>query len=118
MTEEEISSINFLADSTKGFTMSDYVATRFIYFSKFKDKRNILEVNEKTLTFIRQSKNDVLVIRNGELNKRPLSLSPSKFGTFIYNPSQMRHYTKESPLWLSLKEYNKIFDSNKITAFN
>ncbi len=118
LTEEEITSIMEIADKTGGFALSDYVATRVITFSKYK--RNILEIDDKSLKFLRQDKYDVFIIRTGELEKRPLELVSSENGDFIVDIdyANAQFIYKNSPLWGKLQNCSKIFESGKIEAFN
>jgi len=121
LTDEEAMSINHIAARTKGYVMSDYVTSNFIFNSRYILKEHILEVDTANMSLLRNSNKDTILIRSGELEKRPLYLYSSLDGRLRLEPnliSSCEYYHRELPLWSSLDSYNQIFESNHIEGFN
>jgi hypothetical protein len=119
LTENEVDSSFSMARFTSGYTMSDYVITRFISFSPYVNKSHLLEVDFRNMSLLRNNDSDSILIRKSELNKRPLDLYSSEDGLFKLDQdySLLEYYYLESPLWASLKDYNKIYDSNEVAGY-
>ena len=120
LTENEVDSSFSMARFTSGYTMSDYVITRFISFSPYVNKSHLLEVDFRNMSLLRNNDSDSILIRKSELNKRPLDLYSSEDGLFKLDQdySLLEYYYLESPLWASLTDYNKIYDSNEVAGYN
>jgi hypothetical protein len=118
LTEEECLAFDHIASRASGFVMSDYITSRYLLASKHKTKAHILEVDQQQMTFLRESERDILLIRNGELNKRPLMLY-SCTDPFQLNPSwrSLDYYYSDLNLWGNLPSYNKIYESNGVTGY-
>jgi hypothetical protein len=120
LTDEEIISFYNIAAKTKGYMMSDYVTSNFIFNSPYILKEHILEVDAKNLTLLRNSSEDTILIRSGELEKRPLYLYSSLDGRLSLEPnlvSSCEYYYHDMLLWKSLDSYNQIFESNQVKGF-
>lgn len=120
LNENEIIAFNNIANFTEGFVLSDYIVKRYLWYSQYKDKSHLLEVNQN-FTFLRNNSKDVILIRNQELNKRPLKFFSSKTDHFRLNPNEkgsLDYYFRNSPLWNFLKKYNKIYDGGGVNVFN
>ncbi|CAJ37117.1 hypothetical protein [Methanocella arvoryzae] len=112
--------IEHLTTMTTGYILSDYVPHRYLYGSPERVKTHILEVDSRNLTFLRNSGEDLLVIRSGELEGRPLYVSAVDDGNFIHTPGWRNtvYYTGDSPLWNDLGRYSRVYDSNSIQGYN
>lgn len=120
LTEEEVISFNHVAAITKGYLMSDYVSCRYLSFSIYSGKKHILEADEQNMKFLRNSTDDVMLIRINELSKRPLKLYPSEIRTFTLRPSwrgTLDYYDSNSLLWKKLDSYNKIYSSGGVVGY-
>lgn len=122
LIKEEIVAFNQIANIADGYIMSDYVTYRYFEFSPYESKSHLLEIDPINMKFLRNNISDVLLIREQELNKRPLKMFPSKTGEFILNISDSTtvtdYYGHDSPLWNTLEKYNKIYNSGGISGFN
>jgi hypothetical protein len=121
LTEEEVTSFNHIAAITKGYLMSDYVSCRYLSFSIYSGKEHILEVDEQNMKFLRNDKDDVMLIRINELSKRPLKLYRSDIRNFKLKPSwigTLEYYDSDSLLWKTLVNYNRIYDSGGVVGYN
>ncbi len=117
--EAEIIGMDNVANFTDGNVMTDYVAARYLDSSPYQDKMHILEadpVNENLLT---GDSSDTIVIRDGELDIRPIKAYTTIKG-FIMNPSwnALDYYYKGDPVFDSLDKRNKVYSSNYISAYN
>ncbi len=120
LTEEESIALKSMSQITEGYLMSDYIACRYLESSAFANKIHILEVDPQKQVFLEQSGNDIIVVRNGELAKRPLKLFTAPNGQFIFNPSlgnTLFYYDNNLPIWKTMKGYNEIYDSGAVKAF-
>jgi len=121
LTEGETFGINKLVNTTEGYLISDYITTRYLTFSQYEPKSNLLEVDTKNMTFLRNNSRDVILIREQEIYKRPFKLFSSKTGEFKYKPdwsASLDYYYLDSPLWNTLSNYNKIYDLGSVVGFN
>ena len=112
--------IEHLSMMTTGYIISDYVPHRYLYSSPENAKTHILEVDSQNLTFLRNSGEDLLVIRSEELEGRPLYVSAVEGGNFVHTPSWRNtvYYTEDSPLWSDLGRYDRVYDSDSIQGYN
>ena len=124
LTNEEITCFNHIYNLSKGYLMSDHVTTSFISRSRSPlntySKEHILEVDVENMTFLRNSSEDIILLRSGELRKRPLSLFTAEDGIFIPDPNtgiSPDYYYGDLRIWGTLKRYDKVFDSNQIGGY-
>jgi len=54
LTEGETFGINKLVNTTEGYLISDYITTRYLLFSQYEPKSNLLEVDTKNMTFLQK----------------------------------------------------------------
>jgi hypothetical protein len=121
LNEEEVVAFNNIANVTNGYVLSDYVTMRYLYFSEYRNESHYLEVYPTSMMFLRHNNSDVILIRNQELNKRPLRFFVSVDGKFKLDPNvkgAVDYYYRDSPLWNSLEKYNKVYDSGGVNGFN
>jgi hypothetical protein len=120
ITEGEVDASYHVAKITKGYTMSDYVVTRFLDQSLYKNKSHLLEVNSKNMKFLINTTNDTILIRKSELYKRPLNIYSSEDDFFELYPNwkKLKYYYLDSPLWGALRKYNKIYESGQAAAYS
>jgi hypothetical protein len=120
LTEDETTGFDFVANVTNGYVMADYVTDRYYYASKSRQKGNILETDSNATTLIRHSADDVFLIRQNELTKRPLQICVSPTGKFVPDEkiSSYRYIYNTSRIWSTTSRYNKIFETEDIAAFN
>ena len=120
LTEEEVNGFDHAGNTAKGFVMSDFVTTRYMDITPYRERSHILEVDSQNMNFLRSGSSDVILIRKGELEERPLRFLISD-GGFIKWPSMggaLEYYYSESEeLWSSLNKYNKIYDSSSIATY-
>lgn len=116
LMDEEITAFNKIISISTGYVMSDYVTTYYINNSQYQNKSHILEVDAKTMKFLRDSSKDIILIRDKELVKRPLRFYTSKDGIFISNVNldDLDYYYNDLVLWNDLEKYNKIYDSKDV----
>ncbi|WP_424357795.1 hypothetical protein [Methanocella sp. MCL-LM] len=124
VTEEETNSIQLLnnlkTDST--YVLSDYIAFRYLESLPDFDANytRMLQVYHDD-RFLTNDSRDVMVIRDGELSKRPMQLYFSPDGKFwsrnesLYTLSN--YYYKDNPVFAGLDDGNRIFDSKSISAY-
>jgi len=120
LTEEEVSGFDHAGNTSRGFVMSDFVTTRYMDSAPYRKKSHILEVDNQTQNIVKGTDSDLILIRKGELERRPLRFFITEEG-FIRKPSIDEsleyYYPSNSKLWSSLKRYNKIYDSRSIATY-
>jgi hypothetical protein len=120
LTEEEVNGFDHAGNTSKGFVMSDFVTYRYMETTDYRESGHILEVNPQTLDFLRSGPSDLILIRKGELEERPLRFLISDVG-FVKWPSMSSaleyYYSDNEELWSSVEEYSKIYDSSSIETY-
>ncbi|NQE52171.1 hypothetical protein C5S29_01160 [ANME-1 cluster archaeon GoMg3.2] len=123
LTEEETVAFDHVAKITVGYLMSDYATCRYLMFSPYEFKYHILEIDKENMKFLRNNSDEVILIREQELSKRPLKLYSSKTDKFKLKPSwssgtAFDYYYHDLSLWNTLERYNKLYDSGGVGGFN
>jgi hypothetical protein len=122
ITEEEITAIRSLENITTGYLMSDWVIEHFLETIPEISKHNILEVGKDKMNFQRSNENDIILIRNGELSKRPLKLYTSETNDFVpdpsFDPTLFDYYYNDMDLFYKNNKYNKIYMSGGVSGLN
>lgn len=118
LTEEETTAFDNIANATSGYVMADYVTCRYMGNSAYSTKSHILEVEADDYRLLRDKAEDTILIRDGELAKRPVKLysSPTEF---ILEPpwgNQVEYYYADSPVWSTVDSYNKVFHTGTTFA--
>lgn len=124
LTESEVTGIEHFSNLTVGYPMTDYAASRYQYFSPYRPRFQMAIVDDGNMTFLRPSSNDTIMVRSGELEKRPLDLSSvGSTGLIAFTQSQdisvrLEYFYKDSPLWDTLENYNRVYDSSSIRGYD
>jgi len=119
--ENEVIALDRLAVLTRGYIMSDFIACKYLANGNWSKRSHILEVDAKRNEFLKNGVDNIILIRNKELTKRPLMLYTSSDGEFHFKPSmvaQLDYYDNNMPLWETINVYNKIYDSGAVIALN
>lgn len=117
LTEEETTAFDSIANATSGHVMADYVTCRYMSYSAYSTKSHILEVKADNYHLLRNKAEDTILIRDGELAKRPVKLYSSPTEEFILEPpwgNQVEYYYADSPVWSTIDSYNKVFHTGSI----
>lgn len=119
LKKAEIISFESIAN-VSDLLMCDYVALRYLTNSPHGPRSHIMEVNNKSLNFLRGSNHDVLLIREKEWEKRPLRFYTTNY--FISEPSwgsdnSLEYYHNNSTLMNLLNSHVKFYDSKYVSAF-
>ncbi|NPV63877.1 MAG: hypothetical protein HPY61_14850 [Methanotrichaceae archaeon] len=121
-TEEEAKSMDCIAERTTEYVMSDWVAIRYLESSIYSTKERLLQVNDKENRFLRNSNKDIILIREGELLKRPLKLyepgGSNYTDTLTWPPEQYLYFNNSINLWNDLEGYNEVYSSGTVSAFS
>jgi hypothetical protein len=117
MYEGELASIHFTEERSTGLILSDYVATRYLMNSNYSNKSHIMEVS-KSFKLLKSSDDDVLVIRENELKKRPLQLFVANSESFELHSSWAGRMSYFYYSDLKNREgYSNIYSSEFIRAY-
>ncbi len=122
LTESEVAGIDHIANATppSGYLLGDYIIKRFLDFSPEADAGQLIETGQNKLP--KSSADDILVVRERELDQRPLDIYQLDQGNYKLSPGfgndkRLRYYNKDSPIWSSLGNYSRIYDSNSISGY-
>jgi hypothetical protein len=127
LRESEINSYDVITNITStstGYMLSDYVMARYMQFSPNSDKDESIRVypNAKASdnAFLRNSTRDIILIREGELQNRPLKLYNSTRPVFSTNStsSAFDYYYRGNPIYNSINNLSRIFDSQTVRGYN
>jgi hypothetical protein len=116
LTNDEVNSINFATSIKSGYLLSDYVTLRYLEFSPSENTSLTLKVNQTNNKFLRNNSSDIMLIRTGELLKRPLKIFTST-GEHFFSGSSYDYYYNDDKIYLTLAKYNKIFNSNDVDMY-
>lgn len=114
LTEEEVTGINNVADVTSRLVLSDYVTVRYLNSSELNPNVSILLVDQN-LTSVMKRKGDVILIRDDELNKRPLQFLTCNSEGYLVNLGS--YYYKGNKAYDILKNYSRMYNSSDISAY-
>jgi hypothetical protein len=72
------------------------------------------------MTFVRHGPEDVLLVREGEHDKRELRVAALDDGKFISKPEvgSFVYVDRNKSVWGTLAGYSRIYDSRAIQAYN
>jgi hypothetical protein len=120
LTEGEVKGFDHAGNTSKGYVMADFVTTRYMDATHYREKSHILEVDNQTQKFLKGGPPDLILIRKEELGRRPLRFYITDEG-FIKKPtidySLDYFYPDNEKLWSSLKGYRRIYDSSGISVY-
>jgi hypothetical protein len=119
LEESEVTSINHLVAIDAGYLMSDYVTERYLEFSPYMYISTPLLIDDKNSTFKKNDKNDMLVIRSDELQRRPLKVVETDSSAFNLDVelSQVSYVDKSDPVYTNVARFNKVYDSKSVNAY-
>ncbi|WP_424359190.1 hypothetical protein [Methanocella sp. MCL-LM] len=119
LTQDETSAFNRIAEGATGLVMADYIPMRYLDSSRHGDKVNMLEVTGNSSQFLLHGPGDVMVIRHGELEKRPLKIARIEEDTFKRVPrfDTFEYANSDVGIWSTLKEHNKVYDSATVGGY-
>jgi hypothetical protein len=120
MTEEEVDSLNHVPGIAVGRVISDQIVTRYLECSPFQAKSQIMEVDGRNMSILKNSFEDLLLIRGGELERRPLKLYSATGSKFILRPSltkRLEYYPRDLPVWSQLGDFNQVYNSGDVWTF-
>jgi hypothetical protein len=112
LTEEEINAADHLYNITTGRIVSDYVPVRYLNSARNAANTSMLIV-DLNATRLYQRQNDTILIRDGELNKRPLQLLT--MGSGYINLGD--YYFKDDKVFDLLDNYSRIYSTNSVSAY-
>jgi len=76
--------------------------------------------HNNTTTFVTGSPGNIILIRDGELTRRPMQFLISQDGVFgesSGSSTDTDYYAKDNPVYSSLLNYSRVFNSNSISAY-
>jgi hypothetical protein len=119
-TEQEVTGMDRLATHATGVLQSDYVANRYYEGSPREAFTTILEVDVPNMTFVRHAPGDVMLIREGEHDKRELRVAALDSSKFIAKPEggSFVYIDRNKSVWDTLAGYSRIYDSSSIQAYS
>lgn len=119
LEQSEVDSINHLATINAGFLMSDYVTERYLEFSPYALAALTLEIDDTNRTFLSDGNNNLMVIREDELARRPLKLYEIDSDSYTTDTSlsQSNYIDSSDPVFSSVARYDKVYDSKSVDAY-
>ncbi len=122
LTQGEVNSIDNLANmtSSSGFLMSDYVVKRYMDFSSYASVGQLIEISNDAV--LKNSPDDITMVRESELTKRPLMVFQPNKGKFVLSPSydsdnELGYYYNSGSAWSSLGKSDLVYNSNDVSGF-
>jgi hypothetical protein len=119
-SQQEITGMDRLVTHATGVLESDYVPNRYYEGSENVAYTTILEVDVPNMTFVRHGPEAVLLVREGEHDKRELRVAALDSSQFISKPGggTFVYVDRNKSVWGTLAGYSRIYDSRAIQAYN
>jgi hypothetical protein len=115
LTQEEVSDIDHVSDMAARLVLSDYITVRYLNSSQLYANTSMLRVDQNNTKFIKRP-NDVILVRDGELEKRPLQFLTSNADGYILNLGY--YYYKGHDAYSLFLNRSKIYSADTVTAYN
>ncbi len=121
LTASDISGANLFRDAANGTVLADYPIVRYLMYNDYVEPPLLIRADEKNNSIV-MSDNIPLIYRKGELSKRPLDImsvdGPEATSYKYFVPwTGMAYIDRSSPVWDSLKNHNRIYDSNTMEGY-
>lgn len=129
LTQGEITGINNLvgiSSASSGLVLSDYVVGRYLEFSPYGLDNPHAPLTAQVYLpdnqYLKQSSNDIVLIREDELARRPLLLlaldspDPAVFKPDI-SELQLTYIDKDNPACSGLDDMDQVYDSSSVRGF-
>jgi hypothetical protein len=115
----EMGSIDTLLKISKNsYLMSDYVMTRYIWH--YFDRGHLLEIDYSGSKFFKERDIDLIIIRESELQKRPLQLFVTP--EFVNNPAWSEgdfiYFNYDAKVFENVNIYNRSYDNGYVITYN
>ena len=114
LTEEEITATDQLHNVTTGNVLSDYVPVRYLNSTEFVGSTSMISIDQNDTKLFTKD-NDTVLIRDGELSKRPLQLITIDSEG---NPDLGDYYYRDDKAFNLLDNYSRIYNSNTVSAYS
>lgn len=116
LSESEVEGFDTIAARSQSEVMGDYVTCRYLD-NPGREECNIIQA-DPVAEELHYLPGNVLVLRKGELEERPLSLYPTSEP--VDEPPYSNHrdyFSKESGVWDDLSTKHKVYDSDDVSAY-
>lgn len=120
LSEQEIQSMDTLNKYSNGYIFSDYILHRYALASPYANRAHILEVNRDGNQILTQQRSDLVVIREGELQRRHLKMYSTSSDMFEERPNwqyQLEVHSASSPALRSLSMRSVVYQSGEVAAY-
>ncbi|NHN46673.1 hypothetical protein G9464_03565 [Halostella sp. JP-L12] len=119
VSEAEEQSMRTVADVSAGNVSSDYVGTRYYNASRYAAKAQILGVNEDRDRLYFGSDRDLVLVRDAELQRRPLQVWITD--SYRYDAgylAELGYVEGDARVWSDLALTNRVYDSGTASAYH
>lgn len=119
LSDQEITGFDFSTQHTNNYIMSDYVVTRYIFFSEYKNSAHVIEYDTTGGNFFKNNSEDIILIRSGELQNRPIKIILLDYSKFEDNYSwdELGYYYEDNSFKPALHKYSNIYSSKNINTY-
>jgi hypothetical protein len=119
LSNQEITGFDFSMQHSNNYIMSDYVVTRYILFSEFNNNAHILEYDIDNKIIFKNNSEDIILIRSGELQNRPIKILISDYSKFRVNPpwDELSYYYESNSFKQTINNNSNIYSSNNINIY-
>lgn len=118
ISESEERSLQSVAGLAAGNVSSDYVGTRYYEASEHANDTRILGVSEDADELYLGNDDDLVLIREGELQRRPLQVWATDdypgAGSYL---GGLRYVDRSAGVWADLAAENRVYDSGSTAAY-
>jgi hypothetical protein len=119
LTENEVTSFDHIVELHLSRIMADHVTQRYYQFSPYHQGNYPLNVDGANNTIMQPKPSDLILIRDGELEKRPLKLCTAVAGKYDRSAHKGEYdfYYKGDPAYDDLGRFDRVYDSAEVRAY-
>lgn len=126
LKQSEVTGIQWaygISTASTSYTLSDYVVGRYLQFSPYllddPSAHMYAEVYDPNGSFVKHSPGDIILLRDAELDKRPLKLQSLDTPDFTnsYVTANLIYYNKGDPVFDSLGQRDQIYNSSTVDGY-
>ncbi len=119
LTGQETNGLTRIANMSAGNVMSDFIYYKYLYNTPEAFKSIMIQASLPMQDFLKNYDSNLIVVRDMELEKRPLFLLGVNNSTYDDWPSwtDLAYYPKESVLWNDTANHSEVFDSGVMSVY-
>ncbi|WP_132059389.1 glycosyltransferase family protein [Halorussus amylolyticus] len=118
VADSEEESMQTIAGMSSGNVLSDYVTERYLSASPYERKGRVLGVNEDADRMYLGGDENVVLVREGELERRSVQLRQTdRYRDDSDYLGSLRYVAPTAPVWNQTDDLDRVFDSGSVVGY-